>query len=173
VTQTVINKIHVGASHYYWVGASTEHFIFSTPPTGWLLRAFRQFTSQEADAILYSIQKTSWADDVEDLGEHFSSVSSPPHLFPDQSKGEDYIDDNGIRTTIEYAVNEEGKKVKVCRGGTTSTLSIITRTDYEKDKADSAEVASGTCRSGAKNMGQVRARKGQKAGPRRGYHDRR
>ncbi|KAN0105176.1 translation initiation factor 3 RNA-binding subunit [Russula decolorans] len=47
-----------------------------------------------------AIQKTSWADDVEDL---------------DQSKGEDYIDDNGIRTTVEYAVNEEGKKVKITR----------------------------------------------------------
>lgn len=98
---------------------------FSTPSTGWLLRAFRRFTSRETDAIPRSIQKTSWADDVEDLGEHSCSVSSPPHLFPDQSKGEDYIDDNGIRTTVEYAVNEEGKKVKVCRGGATSALSLI------------------------------------------------
>lgn len=106
---------HVGASGH-WVTASTEHF--STLPTGWLLRAFRQFISRETDAMLHSIQKTSWADDVEDLGEHSDSVSSPespPYLFPDQSKGEDYIDDNGIRTTIEYAVNEEGKKIKVCR----------------------------------------------------------
>lgn len=100
-------------SHYCWASAQQ----FSTLPTGWLLRAFRQFISLENNAILHSIQKTSWADDVEDLGEHSSSVSSPPHLFPDQSKGEDYIDDSGIRTTVEYAVNEEGKKVKVCRGG--------------------------------------------------------
>ena len=137
------------ALQYYW--ASTKHF--STPPTGWLLRAYRQFTSRETDAILHSIQKTSWADDVEDLGEHSSSVSSPPHLFPDQSKGEDYIDDNGIRTTVEYAVNEEGKKVKVCRGGTAFAFSLIIRTDHEEDQADSAEVASGACRSGEKNMG--------------------
>ncbi|KAF8480398.1 translation initiation factor 3, RNA-binding subunit [Russula ochroleuca] len=47
-----------------------------------------------------AIQKTSWADDVEDL---------------DQSKGEDYVDDNGIRTTVEYTVNEEGKKLKITR----------------------------------------------------------
>jgi hypothetical protein len=114
-------------------------------------------SSLETDAILHSIQKTSWADDVEDLGEHSCSVSSPPHLFLDQSKGEDYIDDNGIRTTVEYAVNEEGKKVKVCRGGTTFALSLIIRTDHEKDQANSAEVASGACRSGAKNMGKVRA----------------
>jgi hypothetical protein len=129
---------------------------FYTSPTEWLLRAFRQFTSMETDAMLYSIQKTSWADDVEDLGEHSNSVSSPPHLFPDQSKGEDYVDDNGIRTTIEYALNEEGKKVKVCRGGITSALSLI-RTDHEEDQANSAEVASRACCSGAKNMGQVRA----------------
>jgi len=44
--------------------------------------------------------KTSWADDVEveELG--------PP-------KVEDYVDENGIRVTIEYTVNDEGKKVKV------------------------------------------------------------
>jgi hypothetical protein len=165
--QSATNKTHVGASsRYYW--ASAQHF--STLPTGWLLRAFRQFTSRETDAMLRSIQKTSWADDVEDLGEHSESVSSSPHLFLDQSKGEDYTDDNGIRTTIEYAVNEEGKKVKVCRGGTTSALSLI-RTDHEEDKANSAKVASGACRSRAKNMGQVRARKGQKDRPRWGYHD--
>ncbi len=42
-----------------------------------------------------------------------------PHLSPDQSKGEDYIDDNSIRTTVEYTVNDEGKKVKVRLGRTT------------------------------------------------------
>jgi len=47
-----------------------------------------------------AVQKTSWADDVEDL---------------DQSKGEDYTDENGIRTIVEYTVNEEGKKVKTTR----------------------------------------------------------
>lgn len=30
-------------------------------------------------------------------------------------KGEDYVDENGIRTTVEYSVNEDGKKVKVRR----------------------------------------------------------
>ncbi|KAI9511865.1 translation initiation factor 3, RNA-binding subunit [Russula earlei] len=47
-----------------------------------------------------AIHKTSWADDVEGL---------------DQSKGEDYIDENGIRTIVEYAINDEGKKVKIIR----------------------------------------------------------
>lgn len=28
-------------------------------------------------------------------------------------KGEDYTDENGIRTIIEYIINDEGKKVKV------------------------------------------------------------
>jgi translation initiation factor 3 subunit G len=46
------------------------------------------------------VQKTSWADDVEDL---------------DQPKGEDYVDENGIRTTVEYTVNDEGKKIKITR----------------------------------------------------------
>ena len=31
----------------------------------------------------------------------------------DQPKGEDYVDENGIRTTVEYTVNDDGKKVKV------------------------------------------------------------
>ncbi|KAI0088793.1 eukaryotic translation initiation factor 3 subunit G-domain-containing protein [Irpex rosettiformis] len=40
--------------------------------------------------------KTSWADDVDEL---------------EQPKGEDYVDENGIRTTVEYTVNDEGKKI--------------------------------------------------------------
>ncbi|KAF8622983.1 hypothetical protein AX15_006581 [Amanita polypyramis BW_CC] len=47
-----------------------------------------------------SIQKTSWADDVDDL---------------DQGKVEDYVDENGVRTTVEYAINDDGKKVKITR----------------------------------------------------------
>jgi hypothetical protein len=30
--------------------------------------------SQEVDVMPDSVQKTSWADDVEDLGEHFHTV---------------------------------------------------------------------------------------------------
>ncbi|THU99963.1 translation initiation factor 3, RNA-binding subunit [Dendrothele bispora CBS 962.96] len=44
--------------------------------------------------------KTSWADDVDDF---------------DQPKGEDYVDENGIRTTVEYTINEAGKKVKITK----------------------------------------------------------
>lgn len=43
--------------------------------------------------------KTSWADDVE-------VELEPPKM-------EDYVDENGIRITVEYTVNDEGKKVKV------------------------------------------------------------
>ena len=35
---------------------------------------------------------------------------------PEQPKGEDYIDENGIRTTVEYTINDEGKRIKVCHG---------------------------------------------------------
>ena len=43
--------------------------------------------------------KTSWADDVEEL---------------EQPKTEqDFVDENGIRTTIEFSVNDEGKKIMV------------------------------------------------------------
>ena len=44
--------------------------------------------------------KTSWADDVE-----VEELEQP--------KVEDYVDENGIRITVEYTVNDEGKKVKV------------------------------------------------------------
>lgn len=46
---------------------------------------------------IMSAQKTSWADDVDELAEPIN----------------DYIDENGIRTTTEIAINDEGKKVKV------------------------------------------------------------
>lgn len=45
--------------------------------------------------------KTSWADDVE-----VDELELPKDV-------EDYVDENGIRVTVEYAVNDEGKKVKV------------------------------------------------------------
>lgn len=44
-----------------------------------------------------SAQKTSWADDVDELAEPIG----------------DYTDENGIRVTTVYAINDEEKKVKV------------------------------------------------------------
>lgn len=46
--------------------------------------------------------KTSWADEVE-----VEELEQP--------KVEDYVDENGIRVTVEYTVNDEGKKVKITR----------------------------------------------------------
>ncbi|THH22527.1 hypothetical protein EUX98_g8165 [Antrodiella citrinella] len=50
-----------------------------------------------------SALKTSWADDVDELE------------TPKTPKGEDYTDENGIRTTVEYTINDDGKKVKITR----------------------------------------------------------
>ncbi|TRM59609.1 eukaryotic translation initiation factor 3 subunit G-domain-containing protein [Schizophyllum amplum] len=46
-----------------------------------------------------SAPKTSWADEVDDSG----------------PKNEDFIDENGVRTVIEYTTNDEGKRVKITR----------------------------------------------------------
>ncbi|KAF9479498.1 translation initiation factor 3 RNA-binding subunit, partial [Pholiota conissans] len=45
--------------------------------------------------------KTSWADDVD--GEEQTE--------PELPKNEDFVDENGVRTTIEYLINDEGKKI--------------------------------------------------------------
>ncbi|CUA77273.1 Eukaryotic translation initiation factor 3 subunit G [Rhizoctonia solani] len=45
--------------------------------------------------------KASWADDVED--------------FTDLPQNSDTVDENGIRTIIQYSTNEEGKRVKTTR----------------------------------------------------------
>ncbi|KAF9041561.1 translation initiation factor 3, RNA-binding subunit [Panaeolus papilionaceus] len=47
-----------------------------------------------------SVPKTSWADDVDD---------------DDLPKNEEFIDENGIVTQIEYIINEDGKRVKITR----------------------------------------------------------
>ena len=33
--------------------------------------------------------------------------------YAETPKVEDYVDENGVRTTVEYIINDEGKKVKV------------------------------------------------------------
>lgn len=58
---------------------------------------------------------TSWADEVEDLGKSNSPLRNHPflsHRPPEQPRIEDSVDENGIRTTVEYTINDEGKKVK-------------------------------------------------------------
>lgn len=49
--------------------------------------------------------KTSWADDVE------VDELEPPKV--EDPKVEDYVDEDGNRITVEYSINDEGKKVKV------------------------------------------------------------
>ncbi|KAJ7158720.1 hypothetical protein C8R46DRAFT_1290680 [Mycena filopes] len=44
-----------------------------------------------------AVPKTSWADEL------------------DAAESTDFVDENGIRTTIEYTVNEAGKRVKITR----------------------------------------------------------
>jgi len=71
-------------------------------------------------AAAVGIQKTSWADDVDEL---------------DQPKVEDYVDENGIRVTIEYTINDEGKKVKVTRKiKRTLQKSVVEHTVAERKK---------------------------------------
>jgi translation initiation factor 3 subunit G len=64
--------------------------------------------------VIYRLNKTSWADDVDELGQ-FYAINVLCMLTPlvDQPKIEDSVDENGIRTIIEYTLNDEGKKVKV------------------------------------------------------------
>ncbi|KZP11426.1 translation initiation factor 3, RNA-binding subunit [Athelia psychrophila] len=47
-----------------------------------------------------SINKTSWADDVDEQ---------------ELPKTEDTVDENGVRTVVEYAINDDGKRVKITR----------------------------------------------------------
>lgn len=86
--------------------------------------------------------------------------SSRSHRGPDQSKGEDYTDENGIRTIVEYTVNEDGKKVKVRRGHSTPCFCpflFIIRPDHKKNQANSPKITGGACGGREKNVGQVRA----------------
>ena len=52
---------------------------------------------------MYRLNKTSWADDVDELGQF------------DQPRIEDSVDENGIRISVEYLVNDAGRKVKVSK----------------------------------------------------------
>lgn len=55
------------------------------------------------------LQNKSWADDVDE----FSSKTDDIAARITDTKDEDFIDENGVRTTIEYIENEDGKRVKV------------------------------------------------------------
>ncbi|KAJ7218301.1 eukaryotic translation initiation factor 3 subunit G-domain-containing protein [Mycena rebaudengoi] len=62
-----------------------------------------------------AVPKTSWADEVDEA--------------------EDFVDENGIRTTIEYTVNDDGKKVKITRRSRrTLQKSVVDHTVAERLK---------------------------------------
>ena len=79
-------------------------------------------------------QKTSWADDVDEFGIDFCLILSivsgaeihvqdQPRNGPTNGIVEDSVDENGVRTVVEYVVNDDGKKVKV--GCFTANLVIL------------------------------------------------
>lgn len=94
--------------------------------------------------------KTSWADDVE-----VEELETP--------KVEDYVDEDGIRVTVEYTVNDEGKKVKVralpgmlcCVVGWLNTSRYI-RQDHEEDQACPTEITCRPYRCREETMDKVR-----------------
>jgi Mg-chelatase subunit ChlD len=62
-------------------------------------------------------------------------------------KNEDYVDENGIRTTVEYTINENGKKVKVwphhipeSAGTDEKCILCVLAVDNPADQAGAAKV---------------------------------
>jgi translation initiation factor 3 subunit G len=62
------------------------------------------------DLIVSRAPKTSWADEVDEL---------------ELPKNEEFVGDDGIRTTIEYTLNDEGKKIKVWLQDQRQTSSLV------------------------------------------------
>lgn len=54
----------------------------------------------------------------------------------EQPKVEDYVDENGIRTTVEYIINDEGKKVKV-RASVTFDIHSLTENAHRSRRRSS------------------------------------
>ncbi len=84
--------------------------------SAYVLHSFCLHTSQVFNSI-----KTSWADDVADeLGTKSPnpSIDQPSNQSTETpQKISDSIDENGVRTVVEYVLNDEGKKVKVRLAG--------------------------------------------------------
>lgn len=87
----------------------------------WQLQRMNHGSSSASGIVTFTI----WAGPRKLPGQTMSmssvSLSSPRSLslnsgYPPSEqppKGEDYVDENGIRITVEYTINDEGKKVKV------------------------------------------------------------
>ena len=76
--------------------------------------------------------------------------------YAEQPKNEEFVDENGIRTIIEYALNDEGKKVKVGMSGlaTGDDLKIYS-SDHSSHKAYPPKVHCRTCCGRTPKVGQV------------------
>jgi hypothetical protein len=68
----------------------------------------------------------------------------------------DFVDENGIRTTVEYAINDEGKKVKVSGRFFPFPFCIVELpTDHAPHQTHAAKIGGGTYRRRKEEMGQV------------------
>ena len=79
-------------------------------------------------------------------------------------KNEEFVDENGVRTTIEYVLNEDGKKVKVSPSLRPSLGDICWGcTDHPPHQAHSAKIHRRSYCCGTAEMGQVWSREGKQA----------
>lgn len=62
-------------------------------------------------AIDADIQKKSWADDVDELGG--SLVGAGDAIRAKSTDQASKVDEDGVRVVVEYAVDDQGKKIKV------------------------------------------------------------
>ena len=95
-------------------------------------------TSQMLDLMT---PKTSWADDVDEL---------------ELPKSQEFVDEDGIRTTIEYTLNDEGKKVKVWLQDSPSFLNDdLMWTDYPSYQENATKICRRSCCCRKTKMGKV------------------
>lgn len=64
-------------------------------------------------AIDADIQKKSWADDVDELGG--SLVGAGDAIRAKSTDQASKVDEDGVRVVVEYAVDDQGKKIKITR----------------------------------------------------------
>lgn len=87
---------------------------------------------------------------------HFKK-SNDTYTILEQPKGEDYVDENGVRTTVEYTVNDEGKKVKVCyRPIFLLLLAHKIDPDHEEGEKSTAKISCKSQRSGKATLDEIR-----------------
>lgn len=120
----------------------------------------------------YRPPKTSWADEVDDLGAHNYHPSSH-HTLNIYFAGEvpqitETVDKNGIITIVEYTTNEEGKKVKVwsslsIQKATSLLLTENIAIDHSEDQKNQDQDNCRPRRSSQEGVVQIRERQRQTA----------